>query len=59
MNKFRQSLLNKVAKVEDFQKVSNSDEVSLSLTKSELRLVKIGLKILDSYEKIISEEICE
>ena len=56
MNKFRESLLNKVSKAEEFQKASKSDEVALSLSESELRLVKIGLRALDSYEKIISEE---
>lgn len=56
MNKFRESLSNKVLKAEEFQKASKSDEVALSLTESELRLVKIGLRALDSYEKIISEE---
>lgn len=56
MNKFRESLLNKMSKAEEFQKVSKSDEVGLYLTESELRLVKIALRALDSYEKIISEE---
>lgn len=56
MNRFRESLLSKVSKAEEFQKINKSDEVGLYLTKSELRLVKIGLRTLDSYEKIISEE---
>lgn len=56
MNKFRENLLNKISKAEKIQKDSRSDEVVLSLTKSQLRLVKIGLRALDAYEKIISEE---
>ena len=56
MNKVRESLLDKVSKAEEFQKASKSDEVGLYLTESQLRLVKIGLRALDAYEKIIDEE---
>lgn len=56
MNKFRDNLLDKITKAEEFQKMNNSDEVAIYLTKSQLRLVKIGIRTLDWYEKIIEEE---
>lgn len=56
MIKFRENLLDKITKAEEFQKVNKSDEIAIYLTKSQLRLLKIAVRTLDSYEKIIEEE---
>lgn len=56
MAKFRENLLEKIIKAEEFQKKSKSDEVAIYLTEGQLKLLKIALRTIDSYEKIIEEE---